>query len=240
MAKSSGGGGGGGGGRGGGGETASLEREFAESALGSLDESFEFLAREFSEWEFALSGARAGVIESWDAYKRTAFRELNEQLRSGKPLEGELRAIHFDMATSIAAKAPRLGRDLTVYRGITKDDAAKLLPQLETGATFTDSGFVSTSTLRSVANDFAGGALLQIKVPAGSKVGNMNARSIATFGHPSGFLMSRRDWKEATGEQEIILRAGANFRVVGRGTTTVNGNRLPTVFLEYVPGKYGY
>src|SRR2546423_4112585 len=105
------------------------------------------------------------------AYSGTVYKRINGALRTGKGMDDDLRKT-IDLLDSAIAKSP-VARRFTVYRGIGEDYASKLEAlDLQTGDTFSEPGFISTSTHLDIARRFlglkGGGMILKIHVPAGS------------------------------------------------------------------------
>lgn len=84
-----------------------------------------------------------------------------------------------------------------VYRGVTGDFASKI-SNLKVGDTFTDKGFMSTSSEKEVANKFAGesGVTMTINVPSGF-----------------GKSMAISSYSMKPEEAEILLNAGSTLRI---------------------------
>lgn len=95
----------------------------------------------------------------------------------------------------------------TYYRGVTGEYAQQLLG-MQAGSTFSDSGFVSTSTNPAVAQKFAGngGAVLKIVSPGG---------------YGTSIDVGNNIDSEFASEGEVLFNAGSQFKVVG-----INGNEI--------------
>lgn len=134
--------------------------------------------------------------EAMGNYAGAMFKDLNARLRSGKP---PARADASDLkAMDAVMSRAKTTKPMTVHRGVTGDWIDKLTP----GATYTDGGFVSTTSDPGVVGVFSFGskkATLEIHVPAGSKAVSMVDQT--KYGHK---------------EQEILLNRGSKFKVIGR------------------------
>lgn len=128
----------------------------------------------------------------YDAY------DINEGLR-GDGVNGKL--AHTVTALDLAFQdAPPLASNIEVSRFIEGDGPfPSSPPPMEPGAEFQDAAFVSTSKLRSQANDF-GRTEITVRVPKGSRVIDVNHASPVRSEHPK--------------EQEVLLPRGSRFRVV--------------------------
>ena len=151
------------------------------------------------------AGSTAMALEM---YQEAGYETLNKSLRDGTSgVENE--ADRMDGA--FVHHGETLESDRLVFRGgrdlfVGESDASIV------GATIQDKAFVSTSTDRGAAEEFARGnhVLYEINLPRGSRVIDMDK------------AVKGKDFRE----HEILLRRGANFRVVGR---TSRGYKL-----EYV------
>jgi SPP1 gp7 family putative phage head morphogenesis protein len=153
-------------------------------------------------------------------YTKSGFENINGYLRRGRlartstynpeklqqaanKVKDEIRLI-----SEIFDSAPPLTDDLLVYRGVDDVAFGDMIEGLKVGQVFGDKGFVSTTLKRDVAfQDFGGDVtLIEIVVPAGNRVVSplamMQDRSLVT-----GTMQV---------EQEVILNAGSNFRVVSK------------------------
>src|SRR5437899_4843847 len=88
-------------------------------------------------------------------YSGTAYKKINGALRTGKGMDDDLRKT-IELLDSAIAKSP-VERRSTVYRGVGEDYASELEAlDLQTGDTFSEPGFISTSTHLDIARGFLG------------------------------------------------------------------------------------
>lgn len=150
--------------------------------------------------------------EAFQNYTGAMFRDINPRLRAGKSVAREDKQ---DVAVMDAAfQRAKTTSDITVYRGVGGD----FINKLTKGVSFTDGGFVSTTSSQSMADGFARGdqeAVMEIRVPKGSKA--ISVTDISQFSKT---------------EKEIVLNRGAKFRVIDR----IEGvGRKPTrIVMEYI------
>lgn len=141
-------------------------------------------------------------VEAMKNYSGAMYQDLNSRLRKGKGAsKGDAEDLKqmdkvFERAST---KEP-----INVYRGVSPEMVAKLKP----GATFTDGGFSSTTASRDIAEGYSsfggpGGAVMEIKVPKGSKA--VSLKDTSSFGGSSSSTRS---------EEEILLNRGGKFKVV--------------------------
>jgi 8-oxo-dGTP pyrophosphatase MutT (NUDIX family) len=135
-------------------------------------------------------------------YTGSAYEAINNKLRLDKtPAEtrpaGNAGLMHDGIAKS------RLTSDITLYRGVT--DGVKIFGPLgsNVGKSFTEHGFVSTSTKSSSA--FGGDVRMIIHAPAGAH--GMDVKSFSHYGH----------------ENEVVLQHGTRFTV--NSDQMINGLR---------------
>lgn len=130
-------------------------------------------------------------------YSGAMYADLNTRLRQGK---GPARAdkADFDAMDQAFSKAGTT-EDMTVYRGV----GGSFVQQLVKGTSYTDGGFTSVTSSQSIADNFARGdegeAILEIRVPKGSKA--ISVKDFSQFGKA---------------EQEIVLNRGGRFTVTDR------------------------
>jgi ADP-ribosyltransferase exoenzyme len=136
----------------------------------------------------------------WRYSAEMLFDEMNQALRSGRPLDPKLRKLVEDLSNGLAKLPPYQGE---VYRGVismTPEQLARYVP----GSIVTEAGFTSTSSSPDIAMGFQGSVKYKIK----SKTG----RDISTE-------------SESSYEDEVLFDAGTKFRVeqvtTDRGVTTI-------------------
>jgi hypothetical protein len=142
-----------------------------------------------------------------DDYVGNAFNQLNRDLRYGIPDETDeeyasYRKEQIDRMRQVMKNAPKLPKDTTLYRGfydvkrvLGTDDLPSLV-----GKTITDKGFMSLSGDIQAASEFGkGGAVIEVKVPAGVKAVVPEAIEKVLTGH----------------ESEVILKDGTRLKVTG-------------------------
>lgn len=115
--------------------------------------------------------------DQWHAartYQSMVAEEWNKSLRTGEtpnvsPTQKKWIADAQPVLDDMMNKS-RLGQSVQVWRG-TKNAPQDFIDKLKPGHTFSDRGYVSTSTEKSTAKSFAGdsGLLFDIEVPAGSR-----------------------------------------------------------------------
>lgn len=121
-------------------------------------------------------------------YTSLDYVKLNTRLRE----EGKMNPNQRDMVERLdfsMSKAPRLGGDVTVYRGIKGEHDFKV------GDSFADKAFVSTSAKVGVAQHF-GSTVMQVNLKKGQK-------ALAIGGNSSA----------GGAEAEILLPRGSKFKV---------------------------
>lgn len=146
-------------------------------------------------------------VQSLREYASAGYRDINSELRSGKISPETKKEV---ASIDAAMKKSKISSPITVYRGIS-GDIAKTIAE---GSTFREPAYMSTSTNKDSADVFSHGndrALLEIKVPAGSRAIDMNG--ISGFG--SG---------EVASENEILLDRGGQLKIVG---TRIEKKRVP-------------
>ena len=166
------------------------------------------------EWEAStpepkVTDAQKKVMESVplaraaiEAYSGSSYRELNDKLRQMSP-DSSLGVVHnmtskqaamigaLDVLTRIDQRDPP---PATVFRG-AGEKVARQLDALGVGQTWTERGFMSTSTERNVADNFGsgkGGVVMRISTRQG---------------------VSIRNYGGLSGEREVLLPRGARFRI---------------------------
>jgi len=138
---------------------------------------------------------------------KPAYQEINQNLRNGANPPAHLKKTVAQMDEVFASASTE--KAIKVYRGLDDDFAN----QLSEGASFTDGGFVSTTSEKSIASEFSGKSktVMEINVPKGSK-----AISVAGV-------------SEYENEQEVLLNRGGSFKVTG--ISEADGKRI--VHVEY-------
>lgn len=136
---------------------------------------------------------------------KPAYREINMKLRDGGELPARLQKITAGLDGVM--KEATLKNSIEVYRGIDKEFAAKL----RVGASFTDKGFVSTTSDEKMADEWATGAVMKLTVKAGSR-----AASVAKL-------------SKYKAEQEVLLDRGMTYRVT---SITKNAAGKPVINVE--------
>lgn len=150
----------------------------------------------------------AALAEYANEFQGGAYTEINSSLRSGGELSDGARGIVEQMDS--AFQHAQTQEQITVYRGVP----AAVAERLVAGASFTDPGFVSTSSDEKIARSFAGGgALMEVVVPKGS-------RALSMWDVPKD--------PDVGDEKEILLNRGGSFRVVGR-----KDGQPPRIVVEY-------
>jgi hypothetical protein len=148
-----------------------------------------------------------------DDYSTTHYSDMNNVARGkfvNPKYQAQIDAAKERIALVDAAIAKgTLARPATLYRGTNVDVLGGKLPAV--GTTFSDKGFLSTSTSRGVAQSFqsasGGGVVLRIAAPRGARAVDVS--------HVSGGL-----------EHEVLLPRNAKLRVTGvsasGGQTTID------------------
>lgn len=145
-------------------------------------------------------------------YTGNAYASLNGQLRQNQKLSAKNKKLMDDINKAFAVPEVKAKGNLTVYRGITSTQ----LQHLPIGGTFTNKGFVSTSSDAYEASKFAGanGALMEIRVKKGQPA--LSVKDVSTFPN----------------EKEVLLPAATQFTVVGK---KIGPGGRPVLIVDYVP-----
>lgn len=145
-------------------------------------------------------------------YTGNAYASLNGQLRQNQKLSAKNKKLMDDINKTFALPEVKAKDNLTVYRGITSTQ----LQHLPIGGTFTNKGFVSTSSDAYEASKFAGsnGALMEIRVKKGQPA--LSVKDVSTF----------------PDEKEVLLPAATQFTVVGK---KIGPEGRPVLIVDYVP-----
>lgn len=128
--------------------------------------------------------------KAFAAYKGSAYRDINRELRDGRAAG----KVSYTKELDTALKASRTTEELTVFRGMRGGIS---LSTMQPGDTFIDRGYVSTSPLAAVARQFTSDgfstAICEIRIPEGSSAAN-----VLGFFH---------------GEPEVLLPRGSAFQI---------------------------
>ena len=145
-------------------------------------------------------------------YTGNAYASLNGQLRQNQKLSAKNKKLMDDINKAFALPEVKAKDNLTVYRGITSTQ----LQHLPIGGTFTNKGFVSTSSDAYEASKFAGanGALMEIRVKKGQPA--LSVKDVSTF----------------PDEKEVLFPAATQFTVVGK---KIGPGGRPVLIVDYVP-----
>lgn len=149
-----------------------------------------------------VNGAKDGTAKGgWHA------NTISRKLRTSKPLTGPQQKYVEDLDTAFK-EVPATEKPMTLLRGVDTDKAGRSrLGTIVEGGIIEDSGFVSTTTSRTVASNFSGasGDIFEIVLPKGAKALDVNAlKSGAGYG-----------------EREVVLPRGTRMIVesINRRTT---------------------
>lgn len=168
----------------------------AVKGTGDLSAADKLLHEDFIAWGRGLARDEVRALE---AYKGSAFRGMNEHLREVRDApsyEPMIRALDTALARA------RTKRPLTVYRGVKTGTA---WDTVQVGETIRDPGFSSTSINPVTAENFSGGVIIEMRLPAGYS-GGAYVNRIPSLDHR---------------EFEFLVRPGMPFKVVER-----TGNRI--------------
>lgn len=145
--------------------------------------------------------------------KRESMGEADLKIQSAKQLP------KIELLDSVFEKVPPLESEMVVHRGLSGIIAEKL-KDTPVGSTFVDKGFVSTTGMIEIAQDFTSvgnssdkRAVLSITVPQGTR-----ALKVSQFfkGDPRAAL-----------ELETILPRGLKFEVTGREGDVISVKVVP-------------
>lgn len=130
---------------------------------------------------------------------KESFATVNNQLRSGRPLNAE----QEELVAAMDRTMKPLGLPMTLFRGVDELTADALKP----GTVVRDRGFVSTTKLEGTAAGFAashvGGRVLTIQAPESTKAADLDA--------VHGRILA----------QEVVLARDTRFRVTAKDTLEV-------------------
>jgi hypothetical protein len=154
-------------------------------------------------------------------YTGSMYRTVNPKLRDGKPVsKADMKDVKLMDQAFDGAKTKE---PIEVYRGLGETDR-DLFANIKVGQSFMDHGFVSTSTDKDTAFNFARGdtpTVMRVQVPTGSKAISVDALSAFK---KSGYV--------TRSENEILLNRGGSYKVVS--ITPGKGKRVPRVItVEY-------
>ncbi|MDE1906963.1 MAG: hypothetical protein KGH75_11000 [Rhodospirillales bacterium] len=149
--------------------------------------------------------------ENINLYMNTSSN-INSLLRTGRLLKGSItERIKPEVKKIIKSiqKAPKfkLGYPTVVYRGITK----KSYSNLKTGKVYKDKGFVSTTFISEIADDFNDGKNYQARIFLTSRDEGAYLPVLCNrFATEPEFK-----FKDYTKEHELLLPKGTTFKVLG-------------------------
>jgi HK97 family phage portal protein len=140
---------------------------------------------------------------SIEYYQSSGAGKLNASLRGGTQMRADV-AFHRDQLDSVLNTAS-LPENMTVYRGYKDGSkASKIFESLSPGDSYVDPGYSSTSMLRGVARDFAGGysgggdaRVIKILAPTGSRAAVL----------PPAYMGN---------EAEVLTARGSKFTYIGK------------------------
>jgi SPP1 gp7 family putative phage head morphogenesis protein len=142
-----------------------------------------------------------------DTSPETSFYAINSALRSGTPLTDDQKRIY----DGLVAAAEPLKDDITVYRGTTLDSVLNGREMVRLGMDVQEPGFMSTSTDRTVAEEFAEiasdfdqAAILKILVRRGTLAIDVNKIGSETPG--------------LSDQSELLFLPGSKMTVDGQQT----------------------
>lgn len=125
------------------------------------------------------------------SYTGSGYVEMNQKLRADP--EGS-KSNYINAITKFLDRAS-LPEAVTLYRGVKSEYAKILKSVIRPGTEFIDHGFVSMSTHKGAADQFAGGLKMEISVPKGAK-----ATPISHFGTHAN-------------EHEVLAQRGSVLKV---------------------------
>src|ERR1700682_4307494 len=136
-------------------------------------------------------------VQAVKEYTGSMYLTVNPRLRAGKPVPKE-DAKDVKLLDQAFSKA-HTKEPIEVYRGIGFTDQ-DMFANIKVGQSFKDGGFVSTSTDKDTAFNFARGdtpTVMRVQVPAGSKAISVDA--LSTF---------KKGGHATRSENEILLNRG--------------------------------
>ena len=172
------------------------------------------------------SGLTEKEVVAMAEYIQDGYYSTNQWLRKGDFLPpGDRKTLQrsqpkkIELLDSVFEKVTPSQNEQVVYRGVSGELAIKL-GAAEVGSTFTDKGYVSTSGMREIAQDFvtvgnqtSATAVLSISIPKGTKVVSV----------PKVFKSNPR----AALELERILPRGTQFEIVGKNEGVIELKVVP-------------
>jgi hypothetical protein len=181
--------------------------------------------KESTEGAFSSNLTEKEVMAMAD-YIQDGYYSTNQWLRKGDFLPpGDRKTLQrsqpkkIELLDSVFEKVIPSQSEQVVYRGVSGELAIKL-GAAEVGSTFTDKGYVSTSGMREIAQDFvtvgnqtSATAVLSISIPKGTKVVSV----------PKVFKSNPR----AALELERILPRGTQFEIVGKNEGVIELKVVP-------------
>ena len=151
--------------------------------------------------------------EAIGTYMSYGFLFANEGLRNGSELDVDSAAMVVKVDAALASAGARLKQSVNLYRGMGNDSPAYKLAaagKLGAGSIMSDDSYLSTTTLKSVAEGFVrtskGGAVIKIHAKKGAAA--LSVTSLAAH----------------HGERETLIPRGAKLRV--RSVTPIDGGRF--------------
>lgn len=155
------------------------------------------LEAEYSAWAASLTQKEINAIE---AYQDSGYMDMNAYARFGGKDNPELNRIMNNLDNSLLKSAAP--KDMTVYR--TMDEGANsFISTLSVGKTYTDKGYVSTTTNNKLdfQKEIGGSATeMVIKVPKGTPAAYLNS-------------LGKRGANLDRGEQEVLIMRGMQYTV---------------------------
>jgi HK97 family phage portal protein len=147
--------------------------------------------------------------EAVDNYSGSGYGSINKALRNGKvegyqsgttalshlSMQQAMQVAALDCVTRVDMRSPPPS---VVYRGVASNEFTTQIDKLGVGQTFTESGFVSTSTSYGTASAFGSGTngtVMKIRTRQG---------------------VSIKAWSSHKSENEVLLPRGARFRVISK------------------------
>ena len=152
------------------------------------------------------------ALEAAQEYSGIGYLPFNSRLRTGiaEELPDYLTTADVDgriRDLSAAIQASQTTRNVRLFRGVSGEYADDLWRSARVGGDFTDAGFVSVSSQREVAVNFAGthgpeAVVMNVLTPKGTRAFGMNLSNATNLPE----------------EAELILQRGTRFRVLRKST----------------------
>lgn len=147
------------------------------------------------DWGKSLSEDHKKALSSYADDQQ--YKEINGGLRTGK-LDPKHQAT-VDAMDDAISKAPGFKDDTVLYRGV----GPEVTRHLKEGVEFQDNGYTSTTKNIDVSTEFAMDAVIEMKVPKGTKAASMDGAGV--------------QWgKGKKSENEYVLPRGTKYRVTGK------------------------